>query len=366
MINSSLAKEAKATLKRIQEDLDVRLKEYLSSSFLQESQTYHESTKVASDAYSDIVSRGGKRLRGAFVIKGYDMFKGESNPEIYKAAMAVELVHAYLLVIDDFNDMSNTRRGGPTAHKILEKYHIDNKLKGNPFHFGISEATIIALAGQHSANNLLLSMNFPLELVKKAIENVNDAINITALGQVRDIYNQTADNLTSQDVLKVHEYKTSVYTYLNPIQLGAILAGATEEELSKLHTYTKPAGVAFQIQDDILGMFGDPKDTGKSNKDDLMEGKLTLLITEAMKNAKEDQKNEILQALGNRNLTNNQHKRVQDIIIQTGSLTYSKEYSKELVVKAKEELHNNFGRYEDTDGFKFLSGIADYMIEREY
>ncbi|HRI05372.1 MAG TPA: polyprenyl synthetase family protein [Candidatus Dojkabacteria bacterium] len=361
----SLAQYAKSELRNIQEDLDIKLKEYLDTNLVPFATNFHKSTDISLNAYNDIVQRGGKRLRGAFVIKGYELIGGEKSEEIYKAAMAIEMIHAYLLVLDDFNDKSDSRRGGPTAHKIIEKFHIDNHLKGDPFHFGISSASIASLVGQHMANNLLLSINLPMERVVKAVRQVNNAINITALGQIRDIYNQTINDVTEEDVMKVHEYKTAVYTYLNPLQLGVTLAGATDEEIEKLKGYAIPAGIAFQLQDDILGMYGDPKDTGKSNLDDLKEGKMTLLISQALKNGSENQREEILSILGNRDLTPEQHAKVQQIIIDTGSLQYSKDLAHKLVNQAKEAMMNNFADRKDNEGMKFIVGIADYMIERD-
>lgn len=361
----SQAKFVKEELKNIQSMLDTMLIEYLEKEVMPEARSFHQSTELAINAYRDIVIRGGKRLRGAFVIKGYEMIKGEIDEEVYKAAMAIEMVHAYLLLLDDFNDKSDIRRGGPTAHKMIEQYHIENKLKGDPFHYGISTAAIAALVGQHTANNLLLSLKYPADLKIKAVRKVNDAINITALGQIRDIHNQTIHNAIEEDVLKVHEYKTANYTYLNPLQLGATLAGASEQELEDLKGYSIPAGIAFQIQDDILGMFGDPKETGKSNKDDLMEGKITLLITKALENASEPELKIIQSALGNRSVSDDIHRQVQDIIVKTGSLEYSKQFALKLVSESKESLNQKFSKYSGNAGFRFILGVADYMIERE-
>lgn len=361
----SLARYAKSELTRIQEDLDVRLKEYLDSNLVPFASNFHISTEVSLKAYNDIVQRGGKRLRGAFVIKGYELMGGEPTEEIYKAAMAIEMIHAYLLVLDDFNDKSDTRRGGPTAHKIIEKFHTEGNLKGDPFHFGISSASIASLVGQHMANNLLLSINLPIDRVVKAVRQVNDAINITALGQIRDIYNQTISDVTEEDVMKVHEYKTAVYTYLNPLQLGVTLAGATDDEIEKLKGYAIPAGIAFQLQDDILGMYGDPKDTGKSNMDDLKEGKMTLLISQALKNSDITQRESIMKTLGDRDLSPQQHAEVQKIIIETKSLDHSKEVAQRLVNQGKIAMLENYPDKHDNEGMKFIVGIADYMIERD-
>jgi geranylgeranyl diphosphate synthase type I len=356
---------AKAKLGERQKEINSALERYLESQFGNDAYSYHDSTAKAVDVFKDIVTRSAKRLRGSFVIEAYNMFKTDGHNDVINAAVAIELIHAYLLVIDDFNDKSDTRRGDPTAHKLHESYHAKQHLHGDSLHYGYSVATLSGLFGMHHASNLLLELNFPAVILIKAIRGVNDAINVTAYGQVRDIYNQQIPNATEHDVMEVHRLKTAHYTYFNPIQLGATLAGQADETIQKFKEYTEKAGTAFQIQDDILGVFGDPKDTGKSNMDDIMEGKATLLTVYARKKATAAQ-NEILdKAIGNRTLSPELFEKVQTILSETGSLDYSKKVAHQLVLEAKESMYQHFPDFTDNGGFKFITGIADYMIERK-
>ncbi|MCC7304073.1 polyprenyl synthetase family protein [bacterium] len=362
----SFAEYAKNRLGSLQLEIENALKSYLNESFGLEGEKYHDSVKQAILAYKDVVSRPAKRLRGAFVLESFNMFSDKQNTDIVKVAVAIELIHAYLLLIDDFNDKSDLRRGLPTAHRLMETYYHQNHKAGDALHYGYSIATAAGLVGNHHASNLLLSLNFPQEILIRAMKGVNDTINITAYGQIRDIYNQQLPTLVENDVLEAHNFKTARYTYFNPIQLGATLAGQTDDVINKFETYTKQAGIAFQIQDDILGVFGDTKDTGKSNMDDIMEGKATLLTIYALNQATPTQREVLSKSVGNRELTPEDFAKVQQIIVDTGSLEHSKTVAHKLVTEAKESMYKEFPEYIENDGFKFITGIADYMIERKF
>jgi len=361
----SFATFAKQRLGELQIAIEDRLKKYLDEEFGNEAYPYHTSASYAVDVYKDIVTRPAKRLRGGFVLEAFNMFSNEPNNDVLTAAVSIEIVHAYLLIIDDFNDRSELRRGKPTAHRLHEADHKKRHMTGDALHYGNSAASVSGLFGMHHAGNLLLSLSFPPEILVRAMRGVNDAINITAYGQIRDIYNQQAPGITEHDVMEVHRFKTAHYTYFNPIQLGATLANQPDETIAKFKTYTEKAGIAFQIQDDILGVYGDPKDTGKSNMDDIMEGKATLLTIYAQEHGTKAQQDILKQTVGNRELTPEQFAQVQQVIVDTGSLDYSKKVAHQLVLEAKESMYNEFPEYVNNSGFKFITGIADYMIERK-
>ncbi|WKZ23781.1 MAG: polyprenyl synthetase family protein [Candidatus Dojkabacteria bacterium] len=361
----SLTQFAKTRLHEHQITINQSLDTYLAEVFGKGAKEYHDAVGYAIDVYKDIVTRTAKRLRGSFVIEAYRMFTGNVLPDVIQAAVAIELIHAYLLVIDDFNDKSDLRRGEPTAHRLHERYHKEKLSLGDSLHYGYSTATLSGLAGMHHAGNLLLGLHFPPKTLLRALHGINDAINVTAYGQIRDIYNQQILTVSEADVLEVHRLKTAHYTYFNPIQLGAVLADQSEETIQKFTTYTKQAGIAFQIQDDILGVYGDPHDTGKSNKDDIMEGKATLLSVYALQHGSDLQKKTLRAALGNRELSDSDFEAIQQILVETGSLQHSKEVAHHLVVKAKESLYREFPDYTESEGFKFIAGVADYMIERK-
>jgi geranylgeranyl diphosphate synthase type I len=324
---------------------------------------------------------GGKRLRGAFVYYSYLMFGGKPSDDILKCAAAVELMHNYILIVDDIQDNSELRHGHLTLHKRYEQYynelvlpirkrrlkrHFDDyEYEGDGNHFGISIGLMGGLILSHHAQNMLLDTGFDHALKTRAMQKLNRTIVDTAYGQTVDIYGEKVGDVDEEYVLRVHKYKTGKYTYENPLHIGAILAGAKEEDLKALSEYAIPGGIAFQIQDDILGMFGQEDKTGKPADGDLKEGKWTLLIVKALENANDRDKRRLLTALGNKNLTKEQCETVQKIIVDTGSLQYSKELAVKYVRKAKNALKKNANPKWNKQGVDFLEGIADYMINRD-
>lgn len=317
------------------------------------------------ETFEEQALRDAKRLRASFVNYVYGMLNGTNPEEAMKASIAIELFHSSWLVIDDFQDISDSRRGGKTGH-IMVKEDADNKsYKGDHNHLGNSMAVLQGLLGVFMASEIINTLNVDSEIRQRALTNINTKMYSTAHGQINDIYNTVLNSLEEVDIDNVLMWKTAMYTYENPIHLGAILAGGTKNDLDILSLYAIPAGVAFQIQDDILGMFGDENRTGKSNMDDLKEGKMTLLIYKALEEASKSQKEVIEKALGNRELSSDLHAKVQEIIVETGSLEYSKVKATALVTKAKNQLEANKVESWSSIGYEYLIGIADYMIERD-
>lgn len=362
---SHLSQTAIGELKAFQQKMDQQVQHYFKQVLHDIDEQFTPYSRVAVDALADITVRGGKRLRGSFVYKTYQMYNDNKLDEVMKAAQAIEMFHAYLLIIDDICDLSDTRRGGPTAHRLVEHFHRRNNLKGDPEHFGEAVAMNAGLVGQHLASNIILSLDFPEDVRIRALKSINDGIYITAHGQFNDIFNEALPEVSEQNVINVLEWKTGVYTYLNPIQFGAILGGAPEDDFDLLAQYSIPGGIAFQIQDDIIGTFGNEETTGKSNMDDIKEGKVTLLVWKALQEANQQQRDILLTALGNHGLTREEHAEVQKIIVDTGALEYAQKKALTLVKQAKTSLDSNMQLYWKGSGISYLKGIADYMIERE-
>ena len=363
---SQSVENARQNLKNFRTDFEPKLNEYFS---IEEEKVKYFQNKHAEkmlESFKDLTMRGGKRLRASFVYYVYKLYEGKDDEAAYKLGCVLELIHAYLLAIDDFMDKSEVRRHEPTVHKIAEKYFIDNGFKNeDPKHFGESFAVLSGLTGSHMAMTLLNSLPVKSEIILKLYSNLNENITTTSYGQLIDVVNGVTDDATEKDVLDMLKYKTGVYTYENPMQSGAILAGILDDnELAKISEFAIPAGIAFQIQDDILGMFGQEESTGKSNTGDLKEGKHTLLIQYAFDNASSEQVTELKKHLGNPNATEQDHQKVMQILQDCGSLDYSNQKAQELVDQAKESLVRNYPNKQDHESIKYLIGIADYMIER--
>lgn len=309
------------------------------------------------------VSEGGKRLRGGFVLMSYKMFGGK-NKDIIKVAAAVEIMQTSMLVFDDVMDKADTRRGVPTIHKLYEE-DFEKTLPQEALHIGNSMAICHGIMTESLSPKIILETSFSDKQKVAVLHHLLNTITLVSYGQAFDLLTEVLDDISAEDTLQVHRYKTATYTYENPLHVGAILAGASEEELKLLTDYAMPAGIAFQIQDDILGMFGDERKVGKPTISDLKEGKKTLLILKALEKASKKEKEIINNALGNENVTDEQHNAVKEIIESTGSLRYSKDLAEKYVKKALEVVEELEKQNLNQEGLDFLKGIAEYMINRE-
>lgn len=305
--------------------------------------------------------RDAKRIRPIFLVFGYRCLRSpKDESDIIKAALAAELMESFLLVHDDIIDNDDIRRKKPTLHKVYgessKKYRTDHA------HFGKSMAIIggdiLAILG----SEILLSTNFKDSLKLRAIEKFNRVVINTGFGEMLDVISEVDNKISEKDISRIHELKTAKYTIEGPLHIGAILAGAKKHHLNTLSKYAIPLGKAFQIQDDILGVFGDEKKTGKPVGSDIKEGKKTLLILKALENSNLKDRMRIKHALGSRNLKKQQLSQVRNIIKDSGSLQYSRDLAKKLAEKAKSAISRSSLKKE---GREFLIDIADYIINRE-
>jgi len=261
-------------------------------------------------------------------------------------------------------DRAMLRRCGATVHKIYEKYSTDNHFNDDA-HFGTTMGILSGDLANQLALEIIGNADFPLEYKNELIKLVALEVSKVCFGQIHDILlnYDFPINYGEDDILKVHYYKTATYTYRLPLFSGAILAGASKSELEMLDGYAMPSGIAFQIRDDVLGVFGEIGETGKDIKGDLMEGKKTLLVTEAYKHADSQQIEQLKRFIGKKDLTDTEADIVRDIFRKTGSLNYSINKCQEQIDKAKTSL-SQFSTKTDSEAFHFLSGIADYMLIR--
>lgn len=313
-------------------------------------------------AFQLITQRGGKRLRGILLIEAYKMFGGKNLLLATKAAAAIELLHAYLLIIDDFCDQSSQRRGGESAHVYLSNFHRSQNLNGDSDHFGASIAINAAIYGMHLASNEILSLDTLPSTIIKLHRSINKNFLITAHGQINDIFNESLTEVDEKMIRDVLSWKTGYYTFLNPLEIGSILAEAPESEYKKLADYALPLGVAFQLQDDIIGTFGNELETGKSNMDDVREGKMTLLYHTALELSSAKDRAFLKSSLGDKYLTIDSHEKIKIIITKCGALQEMKKQYKESVVVAIKALQNI--KAKDEEPKVFLKSLALYIENR--
>jgi geranylgeranyl diphosphate synthase, type I len=272
----------------------------------------------------DYVLRGGKRLRGALVLLGCEAAGGAPDLAL-QASLGCELLHAYLLIHDDFMDRDELRRGGPTLHVSLGSQH--------GAHLGGSVALLLGSLCQAWAHELLLATAAPPPRVLRAARLFEAAIAEVTAGQMLDLLASQREP-TSAEVLEIEQHKTGGYTFELPLLLGASLAGATPALEEALRRYARPLGQAFQIADDLLGTFGAPEVTGKPNASDLREGKRTLLITRALELASADDARTLRDALGREDLTDGDADRLRALLRRTGAADAAKADAERLCEKA--------------------------------
>jgi geranylgeranyl diphosphate synthase, type I len=249
------------------------------------------------------LAEGGKRLRPAFAYWGWrgarDPGDTEDEAAVLTAVSALEFVHASALVHDDVMDGAHTRRGRPATHIGFASRHTVEDLSGDRELFGTGAAILIGdLALVWSDELLRCSGLSPAALGRARAVWDTMRTEVTA-GQYLDLL-RAAGGLPGPDgALTVARYKSAGYTVQRPLQLGAAIAGAGPEVVEACSAIGLPLGEAFQLRDDVLGVFGDPAVTGKSADDDLREGKQTLLIALAQEEADEAGRRLLTELLGN-------------------------------------------------------------------
>lgn len=343
--------------------IDADIAEYTKR--LQEStlRQYGQPARVEVEAFLDLLGRGGKRIRGALTMVAYEMCGGTDRAMILQAARAMEMLNAYLLIIDDIQDRSTVRRGGPTVHVRLADHHRQQNFTGDADHFGLSIALDAALAGAHGSIDVLSGLDVSAELRLKALGLTNRTLAETVHGQTADIFSEVMPGVSQQQVNSMMQWKTAGYTVVNPLQVGMVLAGAGEQPLEAIKPYALNTGTAFQITDDIIGTFGTELKVGKSPMDDIREGKRTLLVLHALEKAGPADREFLLQMLGNKDLTPDQFERCKDIFVSSGALDYAKAQADEHIEQAISSLDNANQQW-SAEGVAFLKGLASYILTR--
>lgn len=233
----------------------------------------------------EMVLRGGKRLRAAFCYWGWRGAGGADAESAVAAGAALEMLHAAALVHDDVMDASALRRGQPTLHRRLAEHHLENAWRGDSAHFGVSAAIVAGDLCLVWADKMLRASGLSVESLARA-GPVFDAMRAeTMRGQYLDLAAQSAGAFDADDALRVARAKTAACTVEGPLRFGGVLAGATSPLVDRYVSYGRSLGVAFQLQDDLLGAYGDARVTGKPSGDDLRDGKCTLLLAEARRMA---------------------------------------------------------------------------------
>jgi geranylgeranyl diphosphate synthase type I len=236
-----------------------------------------------------------------------------------RAAASTELVHAFALLQDDVMDRSGLRRGQPAAHVRLASWHRAQGLDGSAEHFGESAAILLADLCLVWAEQLFRDSGLPPAALARAWPRYDTLRGELAVGQFADLVNDARADPTLDEVLDVTRRKSGNYTVRRPLELGAALAGAGEPVLAVLGQYGELVGEAFQLRDDVLGVFGEPDVTGKPSGGDLLEHKATSLVVLAADLASPAQNAELSRLAQRDDLAVGDIDRWRQLIIDTGA-----------------------------------------------
>ena len=326
--------------------IDEKLKDFLSNQKYEREDIAKVFKKIP-----NFILRGGKRCRPALFVEGYKIGGGNEIDECLRASILIELWHNSFLIYDDIMDRDNIRRGEKTLHKLFEDY------------FGQWTALSHAINAGEYTNTLsiraLTESDFPPEKKYEVMEELSKAQTIVQQGQALDLILQKKplSEVKVSDVLDMYRLKSASYTVKAPLKSGYVLSPKSKGDIKKMEEYGENIGIAFQLKDDLLGVFGEKNEIGKPITSDLEEGKRTMPLILAYKKGSEKQKETIRSIVGGE-VTKKDHKKIREIITETGAKKESEEMAKKRVKKGKkvnEDIKSDF-----------LDSFAEFVIKRSY
>lgn len=333
--------------------------QWRSSGFFKKSRALQEDI----DVFEKLLS-GGKKLRSAIGLLGFENFSGEEEYRVdaLKAILGYELIHNAFLIHDDVEDNASERRGKPSVH---EQYRLKHEATGglvDHAQYGLGVAINTGSLGVFRALDTLWGINNKPSRIIEAQKWLRDVLEGSLQGQRLDLADVRLDQLTKQYVNQVYHRKTAVYTVIGPMGLGAILAGASRRDLAQLNTFGVNLGIAFQMVDDHLGMFGDESSIGKSVDSDIKEGKKTLHFVEGYRRANDSERTFLEGVWGNRDITPTELDQTKELIDRLGVRKFVLDQAVRLAEKAKIIIPKI--TYDQTTRAIF-EDMAEFIVKRD-
>ncbi|HEX7042468.1 MAG TPA: polyprenyl synthetase family protein [Patescibacteria group bacterium] len=323
-----------------------KIQKILPSLFLKDLPSNSKLKKILKNLQSN--TKGGKYIRGSLIRLGYMLIKNEENKNILTVASSYEILHTSLLIHDDIIDKSILRRGRKSLWKVV----------------GQNLAICLGDVGFFLTNKIIAESKFQPYLKTEALSVLNKTILNTFYGEMLDVAiseNRKTKRL-EKEVLLIHKLKTASYSISGPLLIGAILAGADKKMLDNINLFGENLGIAFQIQDDILGTFGNESEVGKSVTSDIEENKNTLLIIYALLTGTKEQKNFLKTHYGTKEISSIDHKHIKRIFEDTGALAYSEKKAKFYAGNARK----NIDKITDNKRYqKILNQLVDFTLNRQ-
>ena len=327
---------------------------------------------------SRLVKAGGKRLRPILVETTYRAFGGKKSDSAARLGLASELLHTYLLVHDDIMDRAETRRGLPTTHVVYRERHRANGWHGDAADFGRSMAILVGDLAHTYAVELVATLpessahdEMPTEGDLSAVRLCFSRMCEEVIGgQYLEMLVPYRRDPSAEDLERVLRLKSGRYSVERPMELGARLAGAGDDVLAALARFGHGVGEAFQLRDDLLGVFGDSAAIGKSVGGDLAEGKHTFLIHHTLKAASDTEASWLRGVLGDTDMDSAVVDEARDLIRRTGAL----DRVQEMIEQRLDEAHEGLTAIEElssvspgpwSDQRPVFDGLIEYLRERD-
>jgi geranylgeranyl diphosphate synthase type I len=333
---------AAADLDRVRAAVESALRSFLTEQRETLANMAAELVPVADEVAA--VAGGGKRLRPAFAYWGWRGFldpddpAAEADDAVLRAVAALELVHSSALVHDDVMDGADTRRGRPATHIGFAGRHGGEELDGDATAFGVGAAILVGDLALVWSDELLRRSGISPDALARARPVWDTMRTEVTAGQYLDLLRAAGGLPGPAGALTVARYKSAGYTVQRPLQLGAALACAGPDGLEACTAIGLPLGEAFQLRDDVLGVFGDPSVTGKSADDDLREGKRTLLVALTEEGIDDDGRALLAGALGNAAADADELDGVRTLMTRSGALARVEERIAEQTGRAREAI----------------------------
>jgi geranylgeranyl diphosphate synthase type I len=272
------------------------------------------------------VLRGGKRTRPAFAWAGWLGAGGDPDgphaAAVLRACASLELIQAAALIHDDIIDASATRRNFPTVHVSFAARHRALGWTSDPDRYGVGVAILLGDLALAWADDMLRAAGLEAA-AQRRLAPVWAAMRTEVLGgQVLDIAGEAGGDESVDAAMRINRYKTAAYTVERPLHLGAAIAGADDALVGAYRTFGTDIGIAFQLRDDLLGVFGDPAVTGKPSGDDLRTGKRTALLAAALEraDARDPALGELLRRRIGARLDDTEVARLREVITEVGAV----------------------------------------------
>lgn len=282
---------------------------------------------------ADYILRGGKRIRPILCLIGYRGYSKRTPRGLLTTAIAMELIHDFLLIHDDIVDKSDMRRGHPALHTALQAC-----LPADTKKISGSDLAIVAADVLYALSlKAFMAIQENSRRKEHALEIFVDAAQHTGTGEFIELLESLTpiNALQHKTIMRIYDYKTAYYTFAGPLSIGALLAGAPARDISAITSYGICMGRAFQIRDDVLGMFSEEHETGKSALTDLQEAKKTLLVWHAWQKSTPAQKATLKHLYTKRTTCRSDIIAIRALMTQTKSYAYAQNCIKNLCVKAQ-------------------------------